>query len=268
MKFTHKLSYIALGGLLMLIGMIASSVFMPNLIAQKNQFGEIECTKLTITSQKDGGERVVLATGTDDAGLIRIFDKNSIPRISMDQNVIGGGVRVFGKDGSRRVTMTAESFYGARDGGRIDIYGSGKGLAGGIGLSADELGGNINLSGYSGIANRAINLRIKEHGGQIVMFSDGEILDRHMISLGFGETNGYITVSHGEGEGSVSLSTNEYGGGSMILTDKTGGQATGFSFLDKPGARIIFIDVKDDMTTTSARVGKLETPFASVLKPF
>ena len=123
MKFTHKLTYISLGGLLMLIGMMASSVFMPNLVAQRNRFGEIECTKLTVTSPKDAGERVVLATGTDDAGLIRIFDKNRTPRITMDQNVIGGGVRVFGKDGSRRVTMTAESLYGDGDGGRIDIYG-------------------------------------------------------------------------------------------------------------------------------------------------
>ena len=35
MKLRNKLSYIVLGGLLMFIGMLASSVFMPNLFAQK-----------------------------------------------------------------------------------------------------------------------------------------------------------------------------------------------------------------------------------------
>ena len=35
MKFTHKFGYITLGGVLMLIGMIASNVVMPSLVAQK-----------------------------------------------------------------------------------------------------------------------------------------------------------------------------------------------------------------------------------------
>ena len=52
MKLRYKLSYIALGGLLMLIGILASSVFMPNLFAQRDRFGDIECTKLTIVGDK------------------------------------------------------------------------------------------------------------------------------------------------------------------------------------------------------------------------
>ena len=144
---------------------------------------------------------------------------------------------------------------------------SGTGLAGGIGLSADEFGGNINLSGYSGIGDRAMSFSIKEHGGQIVMFSDGEILERHMIDLGFSEANGFVRISHGDGKGDVMLSTNGYGAGSIMITDKTGQQMTGFSFLDQPGARIIFLNVNNDKSSISAREGTLETPFTSVLKP-
>ena len=60
MKLRNKLSYITLGGLLMLIGMLASSVFMPSLFAQRDKFGEIECTSLTVV---DGG--YVAVTGKD-----------------------------------------------------------------------------------------------------------------------------------------------------------------------------------------------------------
>ena len=48
MKLRNNLSYIALDGLLMLIGMLASSVFMPNLFAQGDKFGDIECTSLKV----------------------------------------------------------------------------------------------------------------------------------------------------------------------------------------------------------------------------
>ena len=46
MRFSSKLSYIALAGLLMLIGMLASRVFAPLLFAQRGKFGAIECTSL------------------------------------------------------------------------------------------------------------------------------------------------------------------------------------------------------------------------------
>ena len=36
----------------MLIGMLASSVFMPNLFTQRDKFGEIECTKLTVVDER------------------------------------------------------------------------------------------------------------------------------------------------------------------------------------------------------------------------
>ena len=65
MKFRHKLSYTALGGLLMLIGMLASSVFMPNLVVQRDKIGEIECTKLTVVDA-EGKSRVILSTDSSD----------------------------------------------------------------------------------------------------------------------------------------------------------------------------------------------------------
>ena len=71
MKFSHKFGYISLGGLLMLIGMIASSVFMPNLFAQKDKFGEIECTALTVVDA-DGIPSVSIA-GRGNGGSVIIL---------------------------------------------------------------------------------------------------------------------------------------------------------------------------------------------------
>lgn len=50
MKAGRGLSYIALGGGLMLIGMAAPSIFMPNLVAQRDISGKIECTRLKVVS--------------------------------------------------------------------------------------------------------------------------------------------------------------------------------------------------------------------------
>lgn len=96
MKFTHKLSYIALGGLLMLIGMIASSIFMPNLFAQRGNavnLGDITCTQLRLVDSY-GRERGRLYTDPDGDGVLRLTDKNSIMNgdlfVSTDKGVTLG----------------------------------------------------------------------------------------------------------------------------------------------------------------------------------
>ena len=51
MSFSSKFSYIALAGLLMLVGMLASRVFLPLLFAQRGKFGAIECTSLAVDDE-------------------------------------------------------------------------------------------------------------------------------------------------------------------------------------------------------------------------
>ena len=83
MKLRNKLSYIVIGGLLMLIGMMASSVFMPSLFAQRDKFGEIECTKLTVV----------------DGGMVVVLGKDGKPAVGLGSNEHGGDVYVWGKGG-------------------------------------------------------------------------------------------------------------------------------------------------------------------------
>ena len=96
MKYRHKLGYIAIGGLLMLIGMMATSVFLPNLVAQRSdsQMGNTEgdeehvttfetvmCNKLMVV---DGlGRLAVLLDANDNGGAASLWDNKGKPTISL-----------------------------------------------------------------------------------------------------------------------------------------------------------------------------------------
>ena len=93
MKLRNKLSYIALGGLLMLIGMLASSVFMPNLFADRDKFGDIECTGLRVVN--DRGEMVVELRSGFRGGLVQAFSGGAY---SPGPNLVAGlGIDVDGR---------------------------------------------------------------------------------------------------------------------------------------------------------------------------
>lgn len=124
MKLRNKLSYIALGGLLMLIGMLASSMFMPNLFAQRDKFGEIECASLKIIG-KDGSPKMWFTTGIAGGGSIMIFNTDTDEKRRDFMN-IGfneyGGVFAIRKDGKSVAVLSAD-----KHGGRVDVRGRGKG---------------------------------------------------------------------------------------------------------------------------------------------
>ena len=109
MKLRNKLSYLALGGLLMLIGMLASSVFMPSLFAQRDKFGDIECTSLTVV---DGGQVVV-------------YGKDGESRAWLSVAEDGGSVGVHGKDVKSGARLSVDEH-----GGSVSVYGKGDGKAG------------------------------------------------------------------------------------------------------------------------------------------
>lgn len=68
----HKLRYMALGGLLVFIGMLTASVMMPSLVAQY-RFNAIECTKLTIVGAS-GDKRIEIAPYMN-GGHIDFYDR-------------------------------------------------------------------------------------------------------------------------------------------------------------------------------------------------
>ena len=75
MKTMHNFAYIALGGVLMLIGVIASSVLMPSLVAQRG--GDIiTCSELRLLNAA-GNEVGRLFTTPEGSGAFRLTDKNA-----------------------------------------------------------------------------------------------------------------------------------------------------------------------------------------------
>ena len=75
MNTKEKFSYMAFGAALMFIGMLLT--LMSPLTAEKDRFGEIECTKLTVVNAV-GTPLVILDAGTisEHGGLVAVYGKD------------------------------------------------------------------------------------------------------------------------------------------------------------------------------------------------
>ena len=104
-SYKQKLAYIALGGVLMLMGMIASSVLMPSLFAQRDNFEHIQCNSLRIV---------------DNEGAPKVWIGGALGRVSLDS----GTIIVNGKD-SAGVQIGCDT----NGNGIVEIFGKGNGKA-------------------------------------------------------------------------------------------------------------------------------------------
>ena len=136
MKYREKLGYMALGGLLMLVGMLAAN--LTPLTAQRDTFGEITCTGLKVVDS-EGNQRVRL-TGYPDGGIVAACDSNGNLRTSLVGFEEGGKIFVMGHGGEERVTIGVDenggqivvhhkdgksrvAMWSAKDGGQLVVYG-------------------------------------------------------------------------------------------------------------------------------------------------
>ena len=221
MKFSHKFGYIALGGLLMLIGMIASSIFMPNLFAQRDKFGEIECTALTVVDE-DGIPLVSLNRGGWGGGSLTVFEKlnREINRfgygdIAVRLGVNGAGpyIEVWGdetlEDKTSAIKVSIRSQSPVRGHPSISI----NGIGGSTSIYGQELrlsdsDGEIGVSLYTSTAHGgAISVTGKE-----VNRKQREVLgivhpSVHINRLGFGD----IEVRDGHDYRLLTSSGDDYG---------------------------------------------------------
>ena len=104
MQLRNKLSYIALSSLLMLIGMLASSVFMPNLFAQRDGFEEIRCARLNIVGN-NRQPRVVI-TADENGGLVGVLNNDSLAQVGLYVTEDGGSVDVWDNDGEGKARLS------------------------------------------------------------------------------------------------------------------------------------------------------------------
>ena len=251
MNTREKFRYMAFGGALVFLGMLGA--MMSPLTAEKDKFGEIECTRLKVVDA-DGKELVVLGANLR-GGQVDVNSSKFMPgglnieargvRLGVDDH--GGTIEGHGEQLlSPKLTLDIDS----RDGsGHIAVYGKNTPAIGQVTsllvypgatmvvLDVDEHGGRVDAVGKSGAATLAITkhdggvasvgnkngqscavLGIDEHGGHVAAFGkDG----KSGASLSVTEDGGYVEV-RGKGEGLAVMSINEYGNGAVSTWDKNG----------------------------------------------
>ena len=193
MKYREKLGYIALGGFLMLVGMLAAGLTSPSGAfnnAPDAVFGTITCREIKVVDAE--GELGAEMRGDEygKGGVVRVYSKDGKTGASMVVDEHGGRLRVVGEEGKSRAEM--------------GIYG------GGYVLVADK---DTLTSGAS--------MRIYEHGGAVSVF--GGISGASMV---VDKDGGVVRVVGEEGISGASMGVNEYGNGEVTTTDKNGKLAT------------------------------------------
>lgn len=138
------------GSLCTIMGMLASPV-----TAQRDKFGEIECTKLTVLGF-DGTLGLVLGVG-EHGGIVNTYsnDGKSGVRISIDE--YGGVVGVISNK-KTKVSLHADEHRGS-----VNVYDKGM-RYGGI-LSVDKYGGFFMLDGKG---EGKVAIGINEYGNGVV----------------------------------------------------------------------------------------------------
>ena len=132
MKYREKFGYIALGGVLMLIGVLAAGTFAP-LVAQSQSdanFGKITCRQLEVVDAGGiprvwvKGHGAVVISGEDGKaklgrGIVSVSsaDREASATMLINKDRTGGMVVVIGKDKSSAQMNIGEH------GERIDVFG-------------------------------------------------------------------------------------------------------------------------------------------------
>ena len=132
MNTREKFRYMAFGGALVFLGMLGA--MMSPLTAEKDKFGEIECTSLAVVDA--AGETVVRLRAGEHGGHLNAYGKDGQLGAWLAVNEHGGHLYAYGKDGQS-----------------------------GTGLAVDEHGGSVAAFGKDGKLWAA--LAITEHGGRV-----------------------------------------------------------------------------------------------------
>ena len=134
--------YVILSGIIGgIIGSVLTALLVSPVTAHRDNFGEIECTRLAVVDA-EGKERILLST-------------NHIEQISSHKLTAQGK--------SLRVDDTKVHVLGYELGGRVQIYDEVGATM--VVLARDERGGFINVSGKDSLSG--VSLRNLEHGGRV-----------------------------------------------------------------------------------------------------
>ncbi len=137
MNTREKFRYMAFGGALVFLGMVGA--MMSPLTAEKDKFGEIECTRLTVVDV-NGKTGVIISSNNEHGGSVAAYGKDGQLAAWLDVDEHGGVVGTNGKDGKSGASLGVDE-----NGGRLDAVGK-DGLSGAW-LGITEHGGHVQVNG-------------------------------------------------------------------------------------------------------------------------
>ena len=159
-NWQQKLSYMAVGSVFTIIGMLFAIGLLSSVTAQRDKFGEIECTKLRVVDA-EGQASVILSTnpldGIRDENImvhvignkyggssVTAYGRDRKSEVLLDIDGYGGRVAVFGKDEGSGATLSID-----QHGGVVSAFGNGKGVAAiGINECGDGMANTWDKNGY------------------------------------------------------------------------------------------------------------------------
>ncbi len=205
MNFREKLCYIALGGALMLVGMLSTHLISPNVTAQQDVLGEIKVTKLVVVD-KDGNPVVDLGTHEDGNGYVLVTGAVIATNKANDgaSMLIGGAVVIQ----NHNKTPVASMGTNEHGGGHVTIYDDKGKPAASMGMTED--GGQVRVTDKMG---GVVLLDTNEHGGGVAIYDHNQ---NSAIVLGMTEDGSALVISDDNQNPAILLSTTEHGGGLTI----------------------------------------------------
>ena len=181
-NWKQALGLMSLGSSFTIIGLL-----LPPVTAHRDEFGAIECTKLTVV---------------DDHGNIRVV-------IKPDGGFGGGNVHVYGENGG----IAAELNGGYRGGSVVTNDKHGRTTA----LLHSWLKNGV--IGVQDDANRRmVTLGVNDQGGEVIVNGKNRGSQVRLIVT---ESGGHLQVN-GMGKGAAAMRINEYGDGDVTTWDKNG----------------------------------------------
>lgn len=112
--------YLVISGIIGgVIGSLLTAMLVSPVTADRDKFGDIECTSLKVVDAE--GSTLALVLGGEHGGVVQVFDKESQAVVNLNVEAVGTvecrRLEVVDGDGKRRVSVSNGHL-----GGRVNVY--------------------------------------------------------------------------------------------------------------------------------------------------
>lgn len=244
-----KLIYMGFGGIIAIIGMLFGIGMLSSVTAQRDKFGEIECTGLSIVDAQGKAKLVLAIDGY--GGLVTAYSRDGKTRASMGIDGYGGLVEATGRGGRSKATLGVDGYGGLvkafgkdgvsqaflvinKHGGRIDTYGNNRESALIDNFTKKfEVVECTQLVVVDSVGNPLVVLSGSENGGRVNAYGKDK---GSMAFLGMTEDGGHVGAIGKGGTSMAGLTITETGG--VVIASGRDGVSKAVLGIDENGGRV------------------------------